>query len=127
VWFEGCPRRRGPVDEIDGPSLESASPDEVGKAVKGQIGSAASGDAQEQEGDHGGEDLKADGVLGTAEKALDVEMLLDPAEEQLDLPAFAVEGGDLEGGAVEVVGQQDDEAAVVTAQGDVARAAGRSC
>ena len=35
----------------------------------------------------------------------DFQRLLDPAEEQLDLPAALVELGDLLGGGVEVVGE----------------------
>ena len=51
-----------------------------------------------------------------AEKAPDLEVLLDPAEQQLDLPARLVEGGDLEGGALEIVGEQGELAAVVAVQ-----------
>ncbi len=42
--------------------------------------------AEQQEGDEGGRDLDADGILGGAEKAGDLEGLLNPAKEQLNLP-----------------------------------------
>src|SRR6202022_4187313 len=47
-----------------------------------------------------------------AEEAADVEMLFDPAKQELDLPSGLVEGGDVEGGALEVIGQQGDGFAV---------------
>ncbi len=45
-------------------------------------------------------------------KAADVEMLFDPAKQQLDLPPGFVEGGDVDGGALQVIGQQGDGFAV---------------
>ena len=48
-------------------------------------------DAQEQISDHGGDDLEANGVFGAAKKTTDDEVLLDPAEQQFDLPAALVE------------------------------------
>src|SRR4051794_26109824 len=36
-------------------------------------------------------DLSLDGVLGSAEEGLDAEMLLDPFEEEFDLPTTLVE------------------------------------
>ncbi len=45
--------------------------------------------------DRGGDpDLGFDGVLGGAEEAFDLEVLLDPFEEEFDLPAAFVEPGD---------------------------------
>jgi hypothetical protein len=40
---------------------------------------------------HSDPDLSFDGVFGGAEKRFDTKMLFDPLEEQLDLPAQAVE------------------------------------
>ena len=54
----------------------------------------------------GGPDLGLDGVLGGAEEAFDLEVLLDPFEEQLDLPAAFVKLGDGERRHGEVVGQE---------------------
>jgi hypothetical protein len=49
---------------------------------------------QQQKGDQRDGDLDADGVLGGAEEAGDLQGLLDPAEEQLDGPTAAIEIGD---------------------------------
>ena len=54
------------------------------------------GDAQEQIGNHCGEDLQLNGVVVVAKKLADIEMLLDPAEQQLGLPSALVEGGDVD-------------------------------
>jgi hypothetical protein len=35
-------------------------------------------------------------------------MLFDPVKQQLDLPSRLVEGGDLGGGALQIIGQQSD-------------------
>ena len=37
-------------------------------------------------GDHRGQQLQSDGIVVVAEELADLEMLLDPAEEQLDIP-----------------------------------------
>ena len=39
-------------------------------------------------------DLRLDGVLAGAEKALDAQVLFDPFEEEFDLPAAAIKLGD---------------------------------
>jgi hypothetical protein len=46
------------------------------------------------------------GVFAAAEKAADFEVLLEPFEQQLDLPALFVEPRDLGRRSVEIVGQQ---------------------
>src|SRR5688572_12305449 len=58
------------------------------------------GEAQDKEGDESDGDLNAHGVLGDPEEMPDLQGLLDPAEEQLDLPATPVERGDLIGRGV---------------------------
>ena len=60
--------------------------------------------AQEQECDQCDGDLDAHGVLGCAEEVPDFEGVLDPAEEQFDLPATFVKFGDLVGWSIEIVG-----------------------
>ncbi len=45
-------------------------------------------------GRHGAPDLRLDGVLAGAQKALDAQVLLDPLEEQFHLPAVLVQRGD---------------------------------
>jgi hypothetical protein len=47
--------------------------------------------------------LKAHGILAGAQETGDLEGLLDPAEEQLDRPAPAIEVSDLLSRCVEVV------------------------
>ena len=57
-------------------------------------------------GAHGNPDLRLHGVLAGAQKRLDAQMLLDPFEEQFDLPALTIQVGNefwLQG---EVVGQK---------------------
>ena len=53
--------------------------------------------SQQQERDQRDGDLNAHRVLGGADEALDLQTLLDPAEEQLDLPALLVDLGDFVG------------------------------
>lgn len=56
----------------------------------------------------GDPDLRAHGVLGCSIEGLDAQVLLNPFEEQLDLPAAAIEFGDAEGGQREVVAEEDE-------------------
>jgi hypothetical protein len=60
-----------------------------------------------QVGDEGDPDLTEDGIGGIAEEALDLEVLLDPFEEQLDLPSTAVDLGDGGRGERLGVGEED--------------------
>src|SRR5579859_2190482 len=53
-------------------------------------------------------DLDAHPVGVVAEEAAQTKVLLDPAEEQLDLPAPAIDGGDRECGQMESVRQEDE-------------------
>ena len=55
----------------------------------------------------GNPDLSLDCVLGGPVEGLDPQVLLDPFEEQLDLPAALVNLGDREGRQGEVVGQKN--------------------
>ena len=47
--------------------------------------------------------------------------MFDPSKQQLDLPAFAVERGNLPGRALHIVGQDGQPAAVLAAQDDAAQ------
>ncbi len=49
--------------------------------------------------------LRFDGIGRSAEKVLDAQVLLDPSEEQLYLPATFVQVGDRQGWQGKVVGQ----------------------
>src|SRR5712691_8594426 len=112
VWF---------ADVRDGSSGEQASADEFGEADGRHLETAVSGgDAQQQIGDHGGQQLQSDGVWIAAEEGRDLEMLLDPSEQQLDLPAPLVEAADLDGGALEVVGEEGDLGSVVALETNAA-------
>ena len=66
----------------------------------------------EQIGAHGSPDLNAHGVGRIADKMMDAEVLFDPAEEQFDLPAGAIQLGDLEGRGGEQIGEKDQRARV---------------
>ena len=55
---------------------------------------------------HGDPDLGQHGVAGGAEEALDPEVLLDPLEEEFDLPAGFVDVCDGSRREVEVVGEE---------------------
>ena len=61
---------------------------------------------EQQVGDEGCIDLNAHCVLALAQEALDLQVVLDPFEEQLDLPALLVELGDLRCAGVHIVGGQ---------------------
>ena len=52
-------------------------------------------------------DLGAHGVLRSAEEGFDAQVLLDPFEEEFDLPPTFVNGCDGNGGQFEVVGKKD--------------------
>ena len=54
----------------------------------------------------GDPDLGHDGIAGGAQEALDLQVLLDPLEEQFDLPTGFVDLGDGAGGELEIVGQE---------------------
>src|SRR6266853_263659 len=109
AWVDG----RGFVDGAEVAALEEAQSDQIGEAQDRDLDAmAAGGDAQQRLGDHRGKDLEADRVVVVAEKAADVEMLFDPAKQELDLPSSLVEGGDVDGGALKVIGQQGDGFAV---------------
>jgi diguanylate cyclase (GGDEF)-like protein len=70
-------------------------------------------DAQQQIGNHRSKHLQTDRIVVGAEELLDVEVLLDPSEQQFNLPAALVEGGDLDGRSSQIVGQKRHYAAGV--------------
>src|SRR5262249_46363478 len=115
------------VDISDRLSHEEPLRDEFGKAQR-QHGHAveARGKAQEQIGNHAGDDLEADGVLIRTEELADVEMLLDPAEQEFDLPARFVERCDLDRGAGEVVSDQGHDPALIALDLDPAQRDGEA-
>ena len=93
--------------------LKSASSEEVELKQLSQLLEADTEAAEELEvaeqkvSNQGHIDLSHDCILGVSDKGFDLQILLDEAEEGLDLPAFLVDIGDSPGGEVEVVGQKD--------------------
>jgi hypothetical protein len=65
---------------------------EIGAHQAGELERAGYGvlrrlrEAQEQEGDQRNRDLNAHSVLAEPDEVLDAQRLLDPTEEQLDIP-----------------------------------------
>src|SRR5208282_5765378 len=91
---------------VDGAPVHQIGADEAGEGGRSGDGTLPGmSEPQQQERDERNRDLDADGVLGGAEEAGDLQGLLDPAEEQLDLPALLVKIGNLLGRRVKVVGE----------------------
>ncbi len=64
-------------------------------------------DGNEHVGDDSAPDLRLHRVLAGAQETPDVNVLLDPLEEQFDLPAAFVQRGVRQGGQADVVGPED--------------------
>src|SRR6202163_2942485 len=95
LWFARIDWWRG-VDFGDGFSHEQALANQFGEAqIQHPQGIQTPREAQEQIGDHRSDDLQANGVVVPAHEFAKVEMLLDPAEQEFDLPASLVEGSNL--------------------------------
>ena len=62
--------------------------------------------------------LRLQGVRCRPHEGLDLQVLLDGLEEDLDLPAVLVDGGDGRGGEHEIVGQETHLGTVVAADGN---------
>ena len=77
--------------------------------------------AEQQIGDQGGVNLGFDGVFGSPEEAFDLEVLLDPFEQQFDLPALLVECCDLAGRAVVIIGDERERGLALAFDGDFAQ------
>ena len=102
VWREaGWGSWRGPGAAGEVEAVEEADPEPCKKGAGSRLVAAGVShpvEVQEDEGDEGDEDLDFDGILGAAEEGFDLQVLLDPLEEELDLPALLVERGDLDAG-----------------------------
>jgi len=57
--------------------------------------------------DQGRIDLAHHGVLGVPDEGLDLQVLLDEAEENLDLPTFLVDVGDGLGRQLKIISEKD--------------------
>src|ERR1700690_1576854 len=107
----GVDRRRF-IDGGDWSTREQELADEFGQPErKHRYAVCPRGNAQQQIGNHGSQNLQSDRVVVGAEELANVEMLLDPAEQQFDLPAAFVEGCDLDGRAGKIVGEKCNHAA----------------
>ena len=107
VWGGAGRVLGGPVDLGDGFALHQAAIDEFGEADGAELYVLCPGSkAKEHERDHGSIDLEPDGILRPAEETSELQVLLQPAKQQLDLPTQLVERCDLDGGTGHVVGQQ---------------------
>ena len=71
-----------------------------------------------------GPDLCLDGVLAGAKEGLDSKVLLDPFEEQLDLPPLSIEVGNHSGLERKIVGQKSDPFALVVFDDDPTQSVG---
>lgn len=81
-------------------------------------------EAQQDEGDEGDVDLRFDGIFVAAKEAFDLEVLLDPLEQQFDLPALFIESGHFAGRAGEVVGDEDERRFALPCDPDFAQIRG---
>ena len=63
-------------------------------------------DGNQTIGNDGCTDLNPDGILCSAPEFLDLQMLLQPLEEELNLPPVLVEIGNLKRGQMESVGEE---------------------
>ena len=63
-------------------------------------------DDDQHVGGHGAPDLRLHRVLAGTQEAFDAQVLLDPLEEQLDLPAALVQGCNRQRRQRRVVGQE---------------------
>src|SRR6266511_2702656 len=80
---------------------------EASEEERGASGEAeGAGGEQGQEMDQDGQpDRQFDGVLGVAEEPWQMEVALQPAQKELDLPAPEVDLDDLGGGEVPAIGE----------------------
>src|SRR3546814_4696486 len=77
--------------------------------VQAGPGAAALAHDDDQHVDRDGDpDLRLHRIGRSAEERLDAQVLLDPFEEQLDLPALAIRGAYRRGGQGELIGEQHD-------------------
>src|SRR5436190_17987544 len=97
-------RGRWGEQKIDLPAVHEVGADQPGEDDRTlNVFLSGLGQAQQQEGDECDRNLDAYGVLGCADEAGDLEGLLDPAEEQLNGPAPAVEISDLLCTGIEII------------------------
>ena len=117
----------GADEAVDALSVHEVGAQEACEGERGFDGSPGGlCEAEEQPGAQGDGDLYAHGILADAEEVLDLEVLLDPPEEQLDGPAPFVEIGDVPGRGLEVVGEEAQHLAGVGPDPNLAHRPGAS-
>src|SRR5688572_18221701 len=89
----------GRVEVLEGGG--EASEEEGGASGEAE---GASGEEGEEVDEDGQPDGELDGVLGVAEEARESDVALEPAQEELDLPAPEVDLDDLGGGQIPAIG-----------------------
>src|SRR4030065_2642367 len=88
--------------------LEYGDAQNLENGVEAQVQIQPLPDDGDQDVDRDGDPhLRLHGVLRGPEDRLDPEMLLDPPEEELDLPALLVQPGDAFRGEGKIVGEED--------------------
>src|SRR3954447_17889967 len=90
----------GQVEQEEGGG--EASEEEGGASGEAEGARGEQGQEMDEDGEPDGE---LDGVLGVAEQAREMEVALEPAQEELDLPAPEVDLDDLGGGEVPAIGE----------------------
>jgi hypothetical protein len=106
-----------PLDQV-------AVGEQVEAEQRGQIGQGPIGlgemmqPFEEQQGDQGCPNLNAERILAGADEGLHGQILLHRFEEQFDLPAFFVDGGDRGGAELQQIGEQHDLALVLLVPND---------
>ena len=99
--------QRGFVENTHAQNLEDF--EETGLAFN-----LLSGDGDEGINTHGDPQLGANRVLRASVKGFDAQVLLEPFEEQFNLPALLVELGDQQSSQREVIGQKDQVTGVLS-------------
>jgi len=94
---------------IDGHFFEEGDRKDLEQCVEGGIEVEPLLDDSDKHVDRDGDpDLGLHGVFRGSEEPFDPQVLLDPLEEQFDLPAALVEGADGRGRQAEMVGEKDE-------------------
>jgi hypothetical protein len=109
--------------------IECGHAQDLEKSVEGKLhGQPLLYDGHKGINGNGNPDLRPHGVLGSSVEGLDPQVLFDPAEEQLDLPAKLVEHGDGQCGQKKVVRQEREVAVILPViESDAAKILGVFC
>jgi hypothetical protein len=113
--------RRGFQQVGNRPAMHEVGADEPRKGERARHDPAGlMRQTQQQEGDQRGDDLNPNRILGGAEEVGNLQSVLDPAKEQLDVPSALVQSRDVLGFGVEIVGEDPQHLAGVDNHLDLA-------